>query len=130
MAINNTITLIGNLGKDPAEYTSDNYKNYVGVTICVTDSYKNEQEQWVNTSPQWFFVSFLGEAAQGYARNFRAGQRVKITGKLSAYQVPTANGHTETRLSVIGRKIELAPLPKRHAAKSTAEAAAASPSNF
>ncbi len=137
MARNNTVTLIGNLGNEPHQFTSENGNRYIGLNICTTDSYQNESGEWVNTKPQWFFVSILGEKAQGYARNFRKGQRVKITGQLSSYQAPIGNGNTEFRLSVIGRKIELAPLPKRSlngtatATDSTdAESVTSSPSRF
>ena len=130
MANNNIITLIGNLGKDPLTYTSDNHKKYVGVTLCVTDSYKNDAGEWIDKKPQWFFVSFLGDIAQGYARNFRKGQRVKITGQLSSYDVSTVDGDTEMRLSVVGRRIEFAALPKRNdAVATTADAASVSSSS-
>ncbi|MEL6821475.1 MAG: single-stranded DNA-binding protein [Calditrichota bacterium] len=117
MANNNTVILIGNLGEDPKTYHNDK-GNYVVIRLATTDSYKDEDlGAYVNKEPVWHSVFAFGSNVQGYARNFKKGDRIKITGSLSyrKHQLVDQDGVVQyfTEASITASRVERADLPKK-----------------
>lgn len=115
MAQNNQVTLIGNVGQDPDTHTSQK-GTYVRLTLATTDSYKDEHSgEWQDKKPVWHTVFAFGPTVSGYARSYKKGDRVKVTGSLS-YQTTEAviEGQKQlfTNASIIATRIEDARLPK------------------
>lgn len=115
MANNNTVTLIGNLGQDPESHTTGT-TSYVRLTLATTDSYKDEQSgTWKDRKSVWHTVFAFGPQVAGYARSYRKGDRVKVTGSPS-YQTTEAFIEGEKRLftnaSILANRIEDARLPR------------------
>ena len=115
MAKTNTVTLIGNLGLDP-ETRKTATTSYVRFTLATTDSYKDEQSgTWRNRQSVWHTVFAFGPQVAGYARSYRKGDRIKVTGSLS-YQTTEAfvdrKKRRFTTASVLASRIEDARLPR------------------
>lgn len=123
MANNNTLTLIGNLGKDPQQYTKDG-KSFTRLSIATTDSYKDSKTgAWMKRKPIWHTVFVNFDKAQVSALSFKKGDRIRIVGSLSYRHIKTSDkGHTATftETSIRAHRVEAAPLPN----KSEDEAAA------
>lgn len=111
MAQNNTVTLIGNLGKDIQEHETQEGKPFLTVSLATQDSYKVEEE-WKSTETCWHSVMIFRPLAREYAKKFQKGDRVKITGFISYRGFKDQEGYTRKECLIIGRHIEAAELVK------------------
>jgi single-strand DNA-binding protein len=113
MAQNNQVILIGNLGQDPRRIEKET-KSFVALSLCTQDSYKDkDDDEWKQRKEVWHDVLVFGPQAQGHARYFRKGQRVRIEGFLSYRDIKGEDGHTHQEATIIATKIEAAPLPQK-----------------
>lgn len=114
MAQNNRITLIGNLGRDPEVRTDSQGKEFVYLTLCTTDSYKDHTGQWIEKTPQWHTVFIFSPQVQERANYFTKGQRLEINGSLTYRPAaPDANGYERFDATITAHRIEMAPLTKK-----------------
>ena len=121
MAINNTVTLIGNIGGE-AEVIETENSTFATLSFATTDSYKDEDSgEWIDLDTVWHKVITFNPKLISTLKSVKKGTRLEITGSLSyrpqKVSTPDENGVLkEFNLpvaSVIARKIELAPLAKR-----------------
>lgn len=118
MTTNNQVTLIGNLGQTPTTSATDTGE-FTRLSLATTDRYKDEASgTWQDKTPVWHSVIAFSPTVQGYARSFRKGDRVKVTGSLSyrtTELVIDGQKRFFTEASVIANRIEDARLPKKGA---------------
>lgn len=100
--MNNSVQLIGFLGKD-IELKSTATGISVGtVSIATSDSYKNANGEWIEDT-QWHNLVIWGKVAENMVRNLGKGSRVGILGKLMHRSYDDAKGIrryvTEVRVS-------------------------------
>lgn len=115
MAINNTVTLIGNMGSDADIIETEN-TTFAAVSIATTDSYKGENEEWQELATIWHNVLTFNPKLIEVLKSLKKGSRLEITGSLSyrPYKVMMDNKEiTKYEASIIARKVELAPLSKK-----------------
>ena len=120
MAINNTVTLTGNLGSE-AEIIETDSTTFASVSLATADSYKDEQDHWQQASTIWHHVLTFNPKLIQALKGLKKGTRIQIEGALSyrPYQVQTHDKQGEVKeitkyeASVIARKVELAPLAKK-----------------
>lgn len=122
MAINNTVTLIGNMGSEADIIETEN-TTFAAVSIATTDSYKDDNGEWQELATIWHNVLTFNPKLIEVLRNLKKGTRLEITGSLSyrPYKVDTGTHDeegftkivTKYEASIIARKIELAPLAKK-----------------
>jgi len=116
MAINNTVTLIGNLGSE-AEIIDTGDSTFATVSLATTDSYKDKKtEEWKERETVWHKVIAFSPMVIETLKNFKTGSRIEVTGSLSyrPYKVQLDGKEiTKQEASVIARKVEVAPLPKK-----------------
>lgn len=115
MAINNTVTLIGNIGREADIIKTEN-TTFAAVSIATTDSYKDENDQWQELETVWHNVIAFSPVLVEVLKNLKKGTRIEVTGSLSyrPYQVMLDGKEiTKKEASVIARKIEQAPLVKK-----------------
>ena len=116
MALNNTVTLIGNTGDDVRIITSSE-TNFASLSLATTDSYKDQEGNWHNKETIWHKVIAFSPKMIETLKAFKKGTRLKITGSLSYrdFEVPGDNGGTITKreASIIVRNVEPAPLVKK-----------------
>jgi len=116
MAINNTITLTGNLGIEARIIETDN-TTFAALSIATTDSYKDADENWKEKETIWHNVIAFSPKVIEVAKSLKVGTRVKITGSLSYRPFEVVNGDgeliTKKEASIIANRIEFAPLSKK-----------------
>lgn len=113
MTYNNTVTLIGHLGAEAEEKQSEQSKFYV-FRMATAESYKDEEGEWQNTATEWHEVLAFDPLVISSVKSLKAGARIRMTGKLSYRDVPIVWKGKETtkkEMSIIAKKVELAPLP-------------------
>ncbi len=116
MAYNNTVTLIGNLGSEVKIIEGEN-KTFASVSIATTDSYQDDNENWVQKEPVWHNLISFSPRVIANLKTFKKGARIKVTGSLSyrSFQTKLEDGKlvNKQEASIIVYKIELATLVKK-----------------
>lgn len=115
MAINNIVTLIGNMGSD-ADIIETEETTFAAVSIATTDSYKDDKGEWQELATIWHNVLSFNPKLIEVLKSLKKGSRLEITGSLSyrPYKLMLDNKEiTKYEASIIARKIELAPLSKK-----------------
>lgn len=117
MAINNIVTLIGNMGSEADIIDTDN-TTFAAVSIATTDSYKDDNGDWQELATIWHNVLTFNPKLIEVLKSLKTGSRLEITGSLSyrPYKVMIDDKEiTKYEASIIARKIEQAPLSKKKA---------------
>ncbi len=116
MAINNSVTLIGNMGSE-ARFIKTESTEFVAVSVATTDSYKDDSGEWQENETIWHNIIAFNPKLIEILKSLKKGTRIEVTGSLSyrPYQVQDGDGVLITKMeaSIIARKIEQAPLPKK-----------------
>ncbi|MCB0525756.1 MAG: single-stranded DNA-binding protein [Saprospiraceae bacterium] len=119
MAINNTVTLIGNTGDD-ARIVAAGETRFASLSLATTDSYKDKDDTWQNKETVWHKLIAFSPKMIETLKSFKKGTRLKITGSLSYrdFEVQGEDGGaiTKREASIIVRDAEQAPLVKKDAA--------------
>lgn len=115
--MNNTVTLIGNLGSEARLIQPESGKAFAAVNLATTSSYKDESGQWVHQETIWHNILVFSPAVIGHFKNLKSGSRIKVTGSLSyrPFETMGEDGKPVTRreASIIATRIEMAPLVKK-----------------
>lgn len=119
MARNNIVELTGNLGKDPITYNPNTDREFVVLRLATTDSFKNDKGEWIEKEPVWHSVLVFAPSVMDYARAYKKGDRMKITGSLSyrIQEVKTSDQNVEkfTMTSIVANRVTDARLPRKAA---------------
>lgn len=116
MALNNNLTLIGNMGSEARIIVTES-TTFAAFSLATTDSYKDEQDQWQDKETVWHNILLFSPRLIEIVKNLKTGTRITLTGSLSYRPFEVVNGDgeviTKKEASIIGRQIELAPLVKK-----------------
>ena len=116
MAINNTVTLIGNLGAEAQLIEENTTKAFVAIRLATTDSYKDsESGEWKQKQSIWHDVITFSPTLIELLQDLKTGARIRVEGSLSyrPYKVTLDGKEIEKKeASIIARRIEMAALPK------------------
>ena len=116
MAINNTVTLIGNMGAE-ARIIKTEENSFAAISLATTDSYKDDKGEWQDKETIWHNILIFIPNVIEVAKSLKIGSRIQVTGALSYRPFEVVNGEgeiiTKKEPSVIASKIELAPLAKK-----------------
>lgn len=116
MSINNTVTLIGNMGSE-ARIIETEENRFAAFSIATTDSYKTEAGEWQEKDTIWHNVLVFNPKVIEIVKNLKTGTRIEVTGALSYRPFEVVSGDNEVitkkEASIIAGKIEQAPLVKK-----------------
>ena len=118
MAINNTVTLIGNLGAEAQLIEENTATSFVAIRLATTDSYKDSKTgQWKKKQTIWHDVVAFNPMLIELLQDLKTGARIRVEGALSyrPYKVMVDDKEVEKKeASIIAKRVEMAPLPKNH----------------
>lgn len=80
-AINNAVTLIGNLGKDIEIFETSNGKKIGRTSVATSSSYKNEKGETVQNT-QWHNIIAWNKTAELMEKVLKKGSKVVLKGEL------------------------------------------------
>ena len=112
--MNNNITVIGNIGKDPELKFGKEGSAYTSLSIGITPRRKNGLE-WVDGVTIWYKIPFFGAKAEKVVGEFAKGTRVKVTGQFhqGAPWTDKQGVHRDGGWEIGNAEIELAPWEKK-----------------
>ena len=100
MAIDNTVTLSGNLTRDPELKFTNTGLAVTSVGLAVNRSVKNAQGGY-DESVGFFELTIFGDIAENARETFRKGTRVIVTGRLDFQTWETDEGDKRSTIKVI-----------------------------
>jgi len=116
MAINNTVELIGNIGKE-AKIIETAESTFAAITLATTDSYQDKDGNWQDKETVWHNLVAFNPKVISILKGLNTKARIKVTGTLSyrPFEVQDGEGKviTKKEASIVARKIEQAPLSKK-----------------
>ena len=89
--LRNTVSLIGNLGKDPVitQFGKDN--SVARFSVATNESYKDKNGEWV-TNTTWHNIVAWGKTAELCGQLLSKGSEVALEGKLVTNSYETKEG--------------------------------------
>lgn len=89
--VRNSVTLIGNLGKDPEVRTYETGRKKATFSLATNESFRNQNGEKVQET-QWHNLVVWGHLADLASKYLRKGHEVAIEGKLVHRSYEIANG--------------------------------------
>ncbi|HMN90659.1 MAG TPA: single-stranded DNA-binding protein [Saprospiraceae bacterium] len=90
-SIRNSVTLIGNLGKDPDLKKLDSGTIVARLSLATNESYRNQKGERV-TSTQWHTLVAWGKTAELMNEQLKKGKEIAVRGKLTYRNYEDKNG--------------------------------------
>lgn len=106
----NTVTISGNLTRDPEVRTTASGSTILNFSVAVNDRVK-EGSEWVDR-PNYVDVAVFGAYAQSLGSRLTKGMKVCVEGKLRWSQWTANDGTKRSKLEVIADQVETMPKPE------------------
>lgn len=100
MAIDNNITIVGNIVRDPELRFLNSGQAVVGVSVAVNRRWKNKQTDQFEEKVSYFEVSAFGELAENVANSLVKGNRVVVSGSLEQRSYETDQGEKRSVVEI------------------------------
>ena len=125
MAINNTVELIGNMGKNGVRIIETEESRFAALSLATTDSYKDEKSgEWTDKETIWHDLVAFNPTVIEVLKGLNSKARIKVIGTLNYRTFPVEievdeNGKQVSKVinkkeaSIIVRKVEQALLTKK-----------------
>ncbi|HCT29399.1 MAG TPA: single-stranded DNA-binding protein [Bacteroidales bacterium] len=101
----NKVEIQGFLGRDAEVKTFDSGRTLVNMSVATNESFKNNKGEWVN-STSWHNVTYWKNKKDEMV-NFKKGELVFVTGKLSTRKYTDKSGQDKYITEVVAQKVEL-----------------------
>lgn len=116
MALNNLVTLIGNIGSE-ARILELEETTFAAVSLATADSYKDVEGQWQSKDTIWHSLLIFNPRVIEQLKALKKGTRIQVIGSLSyrPFDVLTDYGEaiTKKEAAIIVSKLEIVPLVKK-----------------
>jgi single-strand DNA-binding protein len=99
----NRVDLIGNVGKQPEIRTTPNGNKVANMSVATTDSYKDKQGNWQNTT-EWHKVQGWSYIADQIVQ-LDKGSKVYVEGKIKTRSYEDKQGQTKYITEVVASRI-------------------------
>jgi single-strand DNA-binding protein len=106
MNINNTVTLIGNVGATPELKKSNDGKSWCSFDLAINSSYVNEKGDIISNPTDWFRLSAFDKTAHNICKYVKVGDKIIVSGKLTTY-LKEIHGSHYNLCSVIIKEFQL-----------------------
>lgn len=96
----NTITISGNLGRDPEQKSTQGGSFVLRFSVAVTDSRRGQDGQYTDYV-SWVSCVMFGKRAESIAQYLHKGSKVCVQGKIRETKWQTRDGQNRSTLEVI-----------------------------
>ncbi|GJM36191.1 MAG: single-stranded DNA-binding protein [Saprospiraceae bacterium] len=105
-SVRNSITLIGNLGKNPETKTFEEGRTMVKFSMATTEKYRNKEGE-LTESTQWHNIVAWGKNAENMGKLLKKGKGVVIRGRLVYRSYEDKEGITRYLSEIIANDFAL-----------------------
>lgn len=106
MAVGNTVTIIGNVTRDPELRFTNSGMAVASFGVAINTGRRNPQTgQWEEGEPSFFDVSCFREMADNVAESLQKGTRVIVTGRLNQRTWQTDTGEKRSKVEIIADEV-------------------------
>lgn len=107
MAANpNTVTVTGNLTRDPEVKITGAGTTLTTISIANNRSYKDRNDEWVEET-SYFDVTCWGQLAEDVAEVGEKGLRVQVTGRLKQDSWETPEGDKRSKVGIVADDVSV-----------------------
>lgn len=96
----NTITISGNIGRDPEQKSTQGGSFVLRFSVAVTDSRRGQDGQYTD-NVSWVSCVMFGKRAESIAQYLHKGSKVCVQGKIRETKWQTRDGQNRSTLEVI-----------------------------
>jgi single-strand DNA-binding protein len=105
MANDNTVTLVGNVTRDPELRYTPSGQTVATFGLAVNRRWQNRQTQEWEEQVSFFDVKSWAGLAENVAESIQRGTRVIVTGRLEQRSWETDNGEKRSKVEVVADEI-------------------------
>lgn len=109
--MNNNITVVGNIGKDPEIKFAESGTAVTSLSIGTTARVRQGKE-WVDGDTVWWKATFFGKKAEEIVDTYSKGMRVEVTGQFGQSHWVDKEGKPRTNWEINNPEIALKPWEK------------------
>jgi single-strand DNA-binding protein len=106
MSVNNRITLIGRVGKDPEMRRFDGGSVAVRLSVATSEKYTNKQGQKVEQT-EWHTCTAWGKLAEIIEQYSFKGQQVALSGRMTYRSWQDRNGNNRLSPEIIVEEFQM-----------------------
>lgn len=115
MSNGTSVTIVGNLTKDPEERATMNGGAITSFSVASSRRWKNKNDEWEEET-SYFDVTAWAELGKNAAKSLKKGNRVVVVGRLKQESWSDKNGDKRNKIVVIaediGASVRLASIPQ------------------
>lgn len=101
MAIDNTVTVTGNVTRDPELRFTPSGQAVANFGVAVNRRWQNRQTQEWEEATSFFDVACWAQLAENAAETLNKGTRVTITGRLDQRSWETQDGEKRSKVEIV-----------------------------
>jgi single-strand DNA-binding protein len=101
----NTITVVGNITRDPELKFLNSGQAAVRLSIAVSRRWQNRQTQEWEEKTSFFDVQCYGPMAENAANSLSKGARVVVTGRMEQRSWETENGEKRSAFEIVADEV-------------------------
>ena len=101
----NTVTLVGNVTRDPERRYTPNGQTLASFGLAVNRRWQNRQTQEWEEQVSFFDIKAWAGLAENVAESIQRGTRVIVTGRLEQRSWETDNGEKRSKVEVVADEI-------------------------
>lgn len=103
--MDNTVTLVGNCGRDPELRYTQGGQAMAEFSLAVTRRWGSKAEGTQQEQTSWFDVKCWGQLAENVCESIAKGERVVVTGRLEQQSWETDSGEKRNKVSVTADEV-------------------------
>ncbi len=135
MAVDNTVTITGNAGREPELRFTPSGQAVASFGVAVTRRWQNRQTTEWEEATSWIDVTCWGKLAENASASIAKGARVTVVGRLDQRSWETEAGDNRSKVEVVADDVAVslkwatADITRNPRENSDQHPAAAAPSN-
>lgn len=103
----NKVILVGNLGADPENRTSQTGNAITNISVATSESWKDKSTGQQQERTEWHRVVFFNRLAEIAAEYLRKGSKVYVEGSLRTRKWQDQNGQDRYTTEVVGNEMQM-----------------------
>lgn len=103
----NKVILVGNLGADPENRTSQTGNAITNISVATSETWKDKSTGQQQERTEWHRVVFFNRLAEIAAEYLRKGSKVYVEGSLRTRKWQDQNGQDRYTTEVVGNEMQM-----------------------